>query len=121
MRSMPIRSGTWPVAMPWAILPTISVCGMYVRLILQSGFLVFHASTSMSTICLLPPERSHIVRSPLLAHVVVAAGTLLAGGGVSSWLQAAAASISAATTAMAGHLGRVLIATLLCVEWTRGT
>src|SRR5688572_15818412 len=115
---MPIRSGTSPEAIPWAIFPTISVCGMYVRLILQSGFLVFHASTSMSTICLLPPERSHMVRSPLLAHVVVAAGATPAEGGASSWLQAAAASISAAATARAGHLGRVLIATLLCVEWT---
>src|SRR5262245_26346029 len=74
MRSMPMRSGTSPDAMPWAILPTISVCGMYVSLILQSGALAFQAATSMSTMSLLPPERSHIVSSPLLAQPVVADG-----------------------------------------------
>jgi hypothetical protein len=28
----------------------------------------------MSTICLLPPDRSHMASSPLLAQLVVAAG-----------------------------------------------
>ena len=46
---------------------------------LAVGLLVFHASTSMSTICLLPPERSHMVRSPELAHDVVAGATVSPG------------------------------------------
>src|ERR1044071_2029164 len=79
MRSIPIRSGTSPDAMPWAIFPTISVCGMYVSLILQSGFLAFHAATSMSTMSLLPPDRSHMLSSPLLAQEVVAVGAAAAG------------------------------------------
>src|SRR5262245_19531518 len=94
--------------MPWAILPTISVCGMYVKVILQSGFLVFHAATSMSTISLLPPDRSHIVRPPLLAHEVVAGEPCPAEGGwVAPWLQAATdRSVTARKT---DHLRRVLI------------
>src|SRR5215813_4305742 len=79
MRSIPIRSGTSPDAMPWAIFPTISVCGVYVSLILQSGFLAFHAATSMSTMSLLPPDRSHMLSSPLLAQAVVAVGAAAAG------------------------------------------
>src|SRR6185436_10249594 len=82
MRSIPIRSGTSPDAMPWAIFPTISVCGMYVSLILQSGFLAFQAATSMSTMSLLPPDRSHMVSSPLVAHEVAAAGAAAAGAAV---------------------------------------
>src|SRR6186713_2506239 len=60
MRSMPMRSGTSPVAMPRAILSTISVCGMYDRLIGLAGLAVFQSQTSWSTMPLLPPERSHI-------------------------------------------------------------
>src|SRR6186997_142609 len=107
MRSMPMRSGTSPEAMPWAILPTISVCGMYVSLILQVGFLVFHAATSMSTMSLLPPDRSHMESSPELAHEVVAALVELGGGAAAGWLQAAASRVAA--TARTGHLRRVLI------------
>src|SRR6185503_14466189 len=85
MRSIPIRSGTSPDAIPCAIFPTISVCGMYVSLILQSGFLAFQAATSMSTMSLLPPDRSHMESSPLVAHEVegpagaAAAGAAAAG------------------------------------------
>src|SRR6266511_4191469 len=63
----------------------------------------------MSTICLLPPERSHIVSSPLLAQAVVAAGTWAAVDGASSvpWLQAASIIVAAATST--GHLRRLLI------------
>src|SRR5215211_7197281 len=47
----------------------------------------------MSTICLLPPERSHMVSSPLLAQPVVAAGGWAAVDGSSDpWLQAASSS-----------------------------
>src|SRR6188768_3199913 len=60
MRSMPMRSGTSPVAMPRAILSTISVGGMYGRLIGLSGWAVFQSQTSWSTMPLLPPDRSHI-------------------------------------------------------------
>ena len=55
-----MRSGTSPVAMPRAILSTISVCGMYDRLIGLSGLAVFQSQTSWSTMPLLPPDRSHI-------------------------------------------------------------
>src|SRR4030095_15560985 len=62
----------------------------------------------MSTICLLPPERSHMASSPLLAQLVVAAG---AWGGVDGssdpWLQVASSSAAAATRT--GHLRRLLI------------
>src|SRR6266511_3613344 len=63
----------------------------------------------MSTICLLPLERSHIVSSPLLAQAVVAAGTWAAVDGASSvpWLQAASSSVAAASRT--GHLRRLLI------------
>jgi hypothetical protein len=71
-------------------------------LIWQLGFLVFQASTSMSTICLLPPERSHMVSSPLLAQLVVAAGAWAVVDGVSpSWLQAA--TIRVATPTRTSH------------------
>src|SRR6185295_4257165 len=96
MRSIPIRSGTSPDAMPWAIFPTISVCGMYVNLILQSLFLAFQAATSMSTMSLLPPDRSHMVSSPLLAHEVAAAGGAAPDGGDSVFFVQPA--IVAATT-----------------------
>src|SRR5687768_8290177 len=93
---MPIRSGTSPDAMPWAILLTISVCGMYVRTILQSGYASFQAATNASTIPALPPERSHISRSPSLAQPAaasLAAGSLAAGSLAAG---AEAATLSAA-------------------------
>src|SRR6187402_2457686 len=77
MRSMPMRSGTSPVAMPRAILSTISVCGMYDRLIVLSGFFAFQSHTSRSTMPLLPPERSHIsiaLSAPLWAQSAAGSG-----------------------------------------------
>src|SRR5262245_2587694 len=68
----------------------------------------------MSTISLLPPERSHMVRLPLLAHDVVAAGPWPALGGPLSSEQAA--SISAAAATRAGHLRLFVIPTLLPAE-----
>ncbi len=41
-----MRSGTSPVAMPWAILPTISACGMYDRLIGLPALALFQSQTS---------------------------------------------------------------------------
>src|SRR5215211_6785820 len=62
----------------------------------------------MSTICLLPPERSHMASSPELAQLVVAAGAWAAVDGSSDpWLQAA--SSSAAAASRTGHLSRLLI------------
>jgi hypothetical protein len=62
----------------------------------------------MSTICLLPPERSHMVSPPVLAQLVVAAGAWAVVDGVSLfWLQAASSMIAAATRT--GHLRRLLI------------
>jgi hypothetical protein len=58
---------------------------------------------------LLPPERSHMVSSPLLAQLVVAAGACAAGGDASSFPWLHAASISAAAAIRAGHLRRLLI------------
>ncbi len=66
--------------MPRAILSTISVCGMYDRLIVFSGLAVFQSQTSWSTMPLLPPERSHIciaLSASLWAHS--AAGSGVAG------------------------------------------
>jgi hypothetical protein len=63
----------------------------------------------MSTICLFPPERSHMVSPPELAQLVVAAGPWLADGvGSESFPQAASASIATNAT-RTGHLTRVLI------------
>src|SRR5262245_3852869 len=77
----------------------------------------------MSTISLLPPERSHMVRGPLLAHEVVAAGPWPALGGPLSEEQAA--SISAAAAARAGHFRLLVIPTHLPAEgpgsWTPST
>ena len=94
--------------MPWAIFPTISVCGMYVSLILQSGFLAFQAATSMSTMSLLPPDRSHMLSSPLLAQeVAAAAGAAAAGaapeGGDSDFFSHAA-TVATATRTDTGQL-----------------
>src|SRR5215467_6147020 len=92
MRSIPIRSGTSPDAMPWAIFPTISVCGVYVSLILQSGFLAFQAATSVSTMSLLPPDRSHMLSSLLLAQEVAAAGAAAVGAAAAGAAAAGAAA-----------------------------
>src|SRR5688572_27229529 len=72
----------------------------------------------MSTICLLPPERSHMVSSPLLAHDVVAGTTGSLLGPPLSELQAVTI-IMVVTAARAGHQGRVLISTLLQVGCRR--
>src|SRR5688572_19765541 len=74
MRSIPIRSGTSPDAMPWARFPTLSAGGVYGSFILQSGFFAVQAATIISSLSLLPRDRSHMVRSALLAHEVVAPG-----------------------------------------------
>src|SRR5688572_13309169 len=96
----------------------------------------------MSTMSLLPPERSHIESSPLVAQDVlasgpaalagagspgaaagagsVAAGACPPGGGSSLFLQPAATTIAATVRNETGPLRRVLIATAPppC-EWAR--
>src|SRR5262245_10411664 len=99
MRSIPIRSGTSPDAILWVSFPASSWCGMYVNLILQSGFLAFHAATSMSTMSLLPPDRSHMLSSPLLAHDVAPAGAPAAPGAPAAGAPAAGAPAAGAPAA----------------------
>jgi hypothetical protein len=71
-------------------------------LIAQSGFFLFQAATSMSTISLLPPERSHIVSGPLVAQLVVASPAVAAGGSSVPPPQPATSRVVA--TASTGHL-----------------
>src|SRR5689334_4991754 len=96
---MPMRSGTSPVAIPRAILSTISVCGMYERLIGLSVLAAFQAQTSWSTMPLLPPDRSHICMA--LSAVLWAQSA--AGSGVG----AAAAALSLGAAALGAVLGLV--------------
>src|SRR6266536_2225066 len=103
---MPMRSGTSPEAIAWAILGTIWSCVMYVRLIGRVGLAVFQAQASRSTICLLPPERSHACMTPgavLWAQAAATSGADWAATPTGSTAAANRLKAIAAATKVAGR------------------